>query len=489
MNPILKKNKMLLLYDTMTKILILCGTVFENIFGGAAFNVLIGIVSLCIIGVIINGIMYKKNKESLILQYVVAFNFLVFFLIMVLCIETFWIFFLPFPMLAAFTVYEEKKLVLSVGIACNIVNLIGIARQMNVVYKNNRAVYNGWISLTEIIILFAYTVSIVVTSVMIKEDNERKLAEVEKEQQKTRKLSEDIITIGNTVKECAQNAEELINELDISTDSTLDIFHKITKGNNENLDSVSKQNQMTLNIVDMIDEVKTEVNMADAMTINSIGELEHSKTFVDNIKEKSKIIITNNEELINSINYLLESITKIKSLISGISEISDQTDMLAINASIECSRVGEDGKGFMHVAHEIRNLSDETASLTNEIEKVVTILENNASRAKKVVTSVANEVDEENKMLDMAIEEFKEMNQSLVGLGYNIRAIFDRVGSIVSYSKEIEKNSKELENSSNQVSQTTYQTVSLNKENKNKTIETKRLITELMELSSEMDRI
>lgn len=484
MSDIQKRNKMLMMYATLTDIIIMIGTLCEYTFDGARLIVVIAVSIAMVLANIAKFRVYIKNRESNFLQLVVIVAFSVMFIMMVLCIENFWIFFLPFPMLAAFTVYENKKIVLVVGIACNVINFIGVARHMNVVYKNKMPLLNGWVTLTEIIILIAYTVSIVMTSRMIKEDNDEKLKEVKHEQEKSKELSTQVIRIGNEIKEHAHNTDEIISELDIATDNTLSIFDKIISGNNENLECVKKQSNMTSSIRDMINNVQSEVDMADYMTSKSIDELESSITKVVDIKEQSETILMNNDELLKAIQYFLNSIKKIKSLIEGIADISEQTDMLALNASIECARAGDAGKGFVYVAHAISNLADETDKLTEDIFAVIKMLEHSAIKAKTVVYNVASAIDEENVILDTAIAEFKDMNVNLASLGNNMKAIFERVGNIVSYSKEIENYTQELEKTSNKVSVTTYETVSLNEKNKNKTKETKRLMNALIELSN-----
>lgn len=486
MSDIQKRNKMLMIYATLTDLIIMMGTICEYIFGGARLIVIIAVAIAMLLANSVKIIVYKKNKKSNILQQLVVIAFSVVFFMMVLCIENFWIFFLPFPMLAAFTVYENKKLILVVGIACNIINFIGVARHMNVVYKNKMPLLNGWVTLTEIIILIAYTVSIVLTSRMIKEDNDEKLKEVKYEQEKSKELSNKVIRIGNEIKVHAHSTDEIITELDVATDNTLSIFDKIIKGNNENLDCVKKQGGMAASIREMISNVQSEVDMADYMTTKSINELDSSINKVVDIKGQSETILTNNNELLKAIQYFLDSIKKIKSLIEGIADISEQTDMLALNASIECARAGDAGKGFVHVTHAISNLADETDKLTEDIFDVIKVLEYSAIKAKSVVYNVASAIDEENIILDTAIVEFKDMNINLATLGNNMKAIFERVGNIVSYSKEIENYTNELDKTSNEVSVTTYETVSLNEDNKNKTKETKRFINALIELSSEI---
>ncbi len=68
---------------------------------------------------------------------------------------------------------------------------------------------------------------------------------------------------------------------------------------------------------------------------------------------------------------IFEKASSINSIIDTITKVSDQTNLLSVNAAIEAEKAGESGRGFLVVAREIRRLADQTASATLDIEKMV----------------------------------------------------------------------------------------------------------------------
>ena len=82
---------------------------------------------------------------------------------------------------------------------------------------------------------------------------------------------------------------------------------------------------------------------------------------------------------------LSEQGDKINSIVSTISGIAEQTNLLALNAAIEAARAGEQGRGFAVVADEVRVLSQRTHSSTEEISSMISMLQSTTSKAVKVM--------------------------------------------------------------------------------------------------------
>ena len=94
---------------------------------------------------------------------------------------------------------------------------------------------------------------------------------------------------------------------------------------------------------------------------------------------------------------------EMSSMIAVIAKIARQTNMLALNASIEAARAGQHGKGFAVVAEEVRNLAKSSNESAERIAELVTgaskQIDNGAALSKKVETTLVGIMDEAKKQL------------------------------------------------------------------------------------------
>ncbi|WP_446697400.1 methyl-accepting chemotaxis protein [Vibrio agarivorans] len=90
---------------------------------------------------------------------------------------------------------------------------------------------------------------------------------------------------------------------------------------------------------------------------------------------------------------LKQGVDNIGAVVQVIQEVSEQTNLLALNAAIEAARAGEQGRGFAVVADEVRNLASRTQASTNEVQQTINELYDNADKVLNVMESNNQNID------------------------------------------------------------------------------------------------
>ncbi|MCL1864286.1 MAG: methyl-accepting chemotaxis protein [Spirochaetes bacterium] len=181
-------------------------------------------------------------------------------------------------------------------------------------------------------------------------------------------------------------------------------------GATDSLDEKTKDNRV---IMENLTEAIKQINIT-AQDANRMAEETH-KYAID-----GEQILTNTVEGMKDIT---TSSNKITEFISIINDISDQINLLSLNASIEAARAGEHGKGFAVVAEEIAKLAEQTAGGTNEIKKLIQESNQKVEHGSNLVTKTAAS-------LKIIIE--------------NVKNATDFMEQIARSAKELEQNSKKV---------------------------------------------
>jgi methyl-accepting chemotaxis protein len=241
-----------------------------------------------------------------------------------------------------------------------------------------------------------------------------------KDHEKDHRIQDEVLLLSNYINIIADQQQKMAHEfLDQSKKITrscydlMEVSEQIESGSIE----LSSQTDISLKSSERISSNLGTLSSASDQTTSSIKEIAKSTGY------STKIVNDANQKAMEAqkvMDRLGESSTEVGNIVKAINSIAEQTNLLALNATIEAARAGEAGKGFAVVASEVKDLAKETEKATESIIKIIKIIQDdskNAIDAIKDITNITQQVTDISVTTASAVEEqsvtMVEINQHI----------------------------------------------------------------------------
>lgn len=221
--------------------------------------------------------------------------------------------------------------------------------------------------------------------------------------------------------------------------SSTDTSQQAKKVQSETLQVATAMNEMTATVTevaDNADQTSHAAGAANELALSGKQKLVYTQQSIQGLASDI-------EAAAQTINHLSDDSREINKILDVIRDISDQTNLLALNAAIEAARAGEQGRGFAVVADEVRSLASRTQNSTVDIQHMIERLQSGAAKAvesmeqsrNKANTSVTScsDTDEALTNIATAIETINNMNIQIAEAARQQSQVADEINHNISF--------------------------------------------------------
>ncbi len=287
-----------------------------------------------------------------------------------------------------------------------------------------------------------------------------------------------------------------INNITSVMDDTLEQIRFLNIEMQKSEVSVNEINNFINNVVSLIEEQSASVNQSSSSveeiiaSINNISIVaEDKKQLTNNLTSLAKNGETDMKKTVTSIEDIAKSATVIFDMIKVIKNVSEQTNLLAMNAAIEAAHAGEYGKGFAVVADEIRKLAETTGNNSKDISSSLkSILEKINSTSSMTKNTGITITDIIKGIIDIS-NSMNEMTNGMKELSIGSNQIITALNSLISITENVRNTSQEMNKRSDNIDKSVKNVVVLTQKNKDSIEKATSLINDIAKSFADINKL
>ena len=348
-------------------------------------------------------ICYKKQHDTKMIKHFVGIGYAILYTFVMFTTNNHFTFVYVIPMLIAITVYNDFKYSLPIEVGVVIVNVI----QLALFFK--RGIYTkadmASVEIQFFVIVLICGIQLYV-SIVAEKLNQKKLAELKAEHEKTEELLTRIMDTSEKMTQQITESAQKTASLGESMQAMKESMEEVNSGSNDTAEAVQSQLNQTEEIQAMVEQVeKGTENIIDSMNQNKEA-IAQGNANVGILVKQAEETVESGKKVTEELSQLDTYMSQMNSILDIINSITSQTSLLALNASIEAARAGEAGRGFAVVASEISQMAQQTKDSTVQISQLIENVSNAIQMVVEVSGSMISMIESQNETTEKTAESF-----------------------------------------------------------------------------------
>lgn len=453
------------------------------------------IIINCSVLLVIYWICYLKNRYSGNLYLFILWSFLFIYTLTYLVGGNQIMQYTAISVLIICILYYKTSRLLITGAITGLINILSFIINLNQLIKANESTglnTDGSMSIAieafRLIFMFCMLYTIIRTSSKGVQFNKDIIGTIQDEKDKQREILEEVLDIAGVIQENTTASNSIVQMLEESTGVVNMAIGQISASTQLTAENIQEQNVMTQTIQASIDNtVKVSKKMVQIANESS-SSIDNSLVLMNNLRNESEGITITNKSLIDSMNLLQEKTREVQEIADMINSISDQTNLLSLNASIESARAGEAGKGFAVVANQIRKLAEQTKGSTESISRILEDLNKYADNVTETVNDTIQASNRQGQLIATASDSFYKINQNVDLLTEDIESIDHMLSNLAASNKTIVENISQISATTEEITASSEEATAISEKNTIEAVNARKLLNEVLDTSHRLDK-
>lgn len=433
-------NKRMLIGYGITVLVLFLAYIMELVKGNRTLLYVGAFSALLLIPFFITLLLYRSSSGSTKIRLVTAIGYEILYAFVLLTSVSVLSFVYIIPMLLILSLYQDKKLTLGAGILTLLINIAFIV--MNVIRgASAEDIVNFEIEIAVVSMVVGFSIMVSGTLATI---SNNKIQMIEAEKEKTAQMLEKIVGAVSHLSTHIANINSESKEIAQQGQHSKEAISEIVTGTNELADTIQGQLRMTENINSLTDTTQNTTRMIQnkfTETRAAAKEGNQDMAELSNVSEHSRAA---GNDVHQTMTGLIEQTQAAKKILELIEDITDQTTLLSLNASIEASRAGDAGKGFAVVAEEIKKLAEQTKSATDSVSGIFVELEVQADKAGSSVNELIETNERQTDLVHKTMQTFRKIQNDIDNVSQSMEIQHSDIAKIVESNSEINKSVENL---------------------------------------------
>lgn len=266
-----------------------------------------------------------------------------------------------------------------------------------------------------------------------------------------KKLIDDVVQTSNELASSSEVLSINSDQTSKATEQICEAIQEVALASDKQIESAESATEIVVGISSGMVQITTNIQNVTDASLETTNAAIRGNDVVSRAVEQMNIINTKTEESSQVVNTLSLKSNEINKILGLITEVADQTNLLALNAAIEAARAGEQGKGFAVVADEVRKLAEQSGKSAQQISQLIIEIQNESKRAVTAMSDSSGAVKEGITIINDAGNAFQKITSSIDGVSSQMQEVaagiqqvtagVDEMVSITNKVKEITETS------------------------------------------------